>query len=124
MILSNRNYTGDILNFGLAKETYHAQHSTRPESVKFVVVGDDVSVGRTQGAIVGRRYGFFSLSDLGLNTVISQRGLAGTVIVYKIACALSQSGAGLDDVSALAEWVSIRVGTIGAGLEHCHVRFP
>ena len=68
--------------------------------------------------------GSFLCPILGLNTVISQRGLAGTVIVYKIACALSQSGAGLDDVSALAEWVSNRIGTIGAGLEHCHVRFP
>jgi hypothetical protein len=53
---------GDILNFGLAKEQYAAAHPERSSKVKILVVGDDVSVGRTQGAIVGRR------------------GLAGTVL--------------------------------------------
>lgn len=56
------NNLGDILNFGLAKEQYAAAHPERAPKVKLLVVGDDVSVGRTQGAIVGRR------------------GLAGTVL--------------------------------------------
>lgn len=51
-----RNYTGDILNFGLAKEQYAAQHPDKADRVKFVIVGDDVAVGKTQGKIVGRRY--------------------------------------------------------------------
>ena len=55
-------FPGDILNFGLAKEQYAAAHPERASNVKILVVGDDVSVGRTQGAIVGRR------------------GLAGTVL--------------------------------------------
>ena len=50
-----RNYTGDILNFGLAKEQYAAQHPDKADHVKFVIVGDDVAVGKTQGKIVGRR---------------------------------------------------------------------
>ena len=50
-----RNYTGDILNFGLAKEQYAALHPEKSDKVKFVIVGDDVAVGRTQGKIVGRR---------------------------------------------------------------------
>lgn len=50
-----RNYTGDILNFGLAKEQYAAEHPAKSDKVKFVIVGDDVAVGRTQGKIVGRR---------------------------------------------------------------------
>jgi len=50
-----RNYTGDVLNFGLAKEQYAAIHPDKADSVKFIVVGDDVAVGRTQGKIVGRR---------------------------------------------------------------------
>ena len=53
---SPRNYTGDILNFGLAKEQYAAQHPDKADRVKFVIVGDDVAVGKTQGKIVGRRY--------------------------------------------------------------------
>ncbi|KAI5120375.1 hypothetical protein M0805_006897 [Coniferiporia weirii] len=96
------NYTGDVLNFGLAKEHFAASHPDKIDSVKFIIVGDDVSVGRTQGNIVGRR------------------GLAGTVIVYKIAGALSLY-APFQEVCAISEWVASRLGTIGAGLEHCHV---
>jgi hypothetical protein len=51
-----RNYTGDVLNFGLAKEQYAALHPEKAERIKFVIVGDDVAVGRAQGVIVGRRY--------------------------------------------------------------------
>ena len=67
-------------------------------------MGDDVAVPRKQGALVGRR------------------GLAGTVLVYKIASALADEGGDIDDVHSLAEFVAERCGTIGAGLEHCHVR--
>ncbi|KAI0923967.1 hypothetical protein AcV5_009354 [Taiwanofungus camphoratus] len=98
-----KNYTGDILNFGLAKEQYAASHPAKADRLRFVVVGDDVAVGRTQGKIVGRR------------------GLAGTVLVYKIAGALARRGADLEEVYNVAQWVASRVGTIGVGLEHCHV---
>ncbi|KAF7794311.1 hypothetical protein EIP86_005445 [Pleurotus ostreatoroseus] len=98
-----KNYTGDILNFGLAKEQYAAAHADKANRVKFVIVGDDVAVGKAQGKIVGRR------------------GLAGTVLVYKIAGALAHRGANLDEVYQTAEYVSSRLATIGVGLEHCHV---
>ncbi|KAI0047127.1 dihydroxyacetone kinase 1 [Auriscalpium vulgare] len=98
-----KNYTGDVLNFGLAKEQYAAQHATKAEHVKFLVVGDDVAVGKTQGSIVGRR------------------GLAGTVLVYKIAGALAREGASLDKVYEVAEFVANNIATVGVGLEHCHV---
>ncbi|KZT18331.1 dihydroxyacetone kinase [Neolentinus lepideus HHB14362 ss-1] len=98
-----KNYTGDVLNFGLAKEQYGALHADKADKVKFLIVGDDVAVGRSQGKIVGRR------------------GLAGTVLVYKLAGALARRGASLDEVYTLAEWVASRLGTIGVGLEHTHV---
>ncbi|KAL4063120.1 Dak1 domain-containing protein [Scleroderma citrinum] len=98
-----KNYTGDVLNFGLAKEQYAATHPDKAGSVKFVVVGDDVAVGKTQGIIVGRR------------------GLAGTCLVYKIAGALAARGSGLNEVYDIAQYVASRLGTIGVGLEHCHV---
>ncbi|KAI0065553.1 dihydroxyacetone kinase, partial [Artomyces pyxidatus] len=98
-----KNYTGDVLNFGLAKEQFAAQHADKANRVKFLVVGDDVAVGKTQGSIVGRR------------------GLAGTVLVYKIAGALARSGASLDEVYTVAEWVAGHIATVGVGLEHCHV---
>lgn len=49
------------------------------------------------------------------------RGLAGTVLVYKLAGALANRGASLDEVHSIAQWVASRLGTIGVGLEHCHV---
>ena len=48
-------------------------------------------------------------------------GLAGTCLVYKIAGALANRGGSLDEVYNVAQWVSSRLGTIGVGLEHCHV---
>lgn len=41
--------------------------------------------------------------------------------MYKIAGALAQQGASLDEVYDIAQWVASRIGTIGVGLEHCHV---
>lgn len=43
------------MNFGLAKEHYSALRPEKANRVKFLVIGDDVAVGRTQGKIVGRR---------------------------------------------------------------------
>ncbi|KAF4594267.1 Dihydroxyacetone kinase 2 [Pleurotus pulmonarius] len=97
------NYTGDILNFGLAKEQYAALHPDKANQVRFVIVGDDVAVGKTQAKIVGRR------------------GLAGTVLVYKIAGALAERGGSLDEVYKYAQWVADHTVSIGVGLEHCHV---
>jgi endonuclease IV len=48
-------------------------------------------------------------------------GLAGTVLVYKIAAALARKGASLDKVEELANLISENIATIGIGLEHCHV---
>ncbi len=41
--------------------------------------------------------------------------------MYKIAGALAQTGASLEEVYSVAEWVSKNIATIGVGLEHCHV---
>lgn len=103
VVIIVKNYTGDVLNFGLAKEQYAAQHPERPDRARFVIVGDDVAVTKSQGKIVGRR------------------GLAGTILVYKIAGALAKRGASLDEVASIAEWAATRLGSIGVGLEHCHV---
>ncbi|KAJ8297036.1 Dihydroxyacetone kinase 2 [Rhodotorula toruloides] len=102
VLLVVKNYTGDVLQFGLAKERWSATH-LEEDSVRMVVVGDDVSVPRSQGALTGRR------------------GLTGTVLVYKLAGALAAQGASLDEVEFVAKSVAERCGTIGMGLEHCHV---
>ncbi|ANB15800.1 Dak2p [Sugiyamaella lignohabitans] len=94
-----KNYTGDVLHFGLVAERAKARGS----KVELVVVADDVSVGRTQGGLVGRR------------------GLAGTVLVHKIAGAASQEGLELDEVAKIARSVIANTVTIAASLDHCSV---
>ena len=94
-------YTGDVLLFGLAKEQAAVADPKHP--VRMTIVGDDVAVGRKQGEIVGRR------------------GLAGTVLVYKCASTVAEEGGSIEDAYKMSEFVAERVGTIGAGLEHCHV---
>jgi triose/dihydroxyacetone kinase / FAD-AMP lyase (cyclizing) len=49
------DFTGDILHFGLAKEKYAATHPRRALKTRFVIIGDDVSVDKGQGSLVGRR---------------------------------------------------------------------
>lgn len=93
------NYTGDVLNFGMAVEK--AKASGR--KVEMVVVGDDAGVERARGGKVGRR------------------GIAGTVLVQKIAGALAATGAELRHVTRVAELVAGNVVSIGSSLAHVHV---
>lgn len=84
-------------------------------------MGDDVAVGKTQGHIVGRRFvEYVSVRSSVLDATVI-RGLAGTVLVYKIAGALAEAGAQLGEVHDIAEWVANNVVTIGASLGHVHV---
>lgn len=64
------NYTGDVMNFGMATEKAKAAGI----KAEFFAIGDDVGVGRTKGGRVGRR------------------GIGGSILVLKIAGALAESG--------------------------------
>ncbi|OAQ77348.1 dihydroxyacetone kinase (DakA) [Purpureocillium lilacinum] len=93
------NYTGDILNFGMAVEKARAGGVP----VEMVVVGDDVGVGRAKAGKVGRR------------------GIAGTVLVLKIAGALAALGRPLEEVAEVARLTAANMVSVGASLEHVHV---
>ncbi|KAM6516906.1 dihydroxyacetone kinase Dak1 [Fusarium solani] len=93
------NYTGDVLNFGVAVEAARAAGA----NVQMVTVGDDVAVGRSRAGKVGRR------------------GIAGTVLVQKISGALAARGYSLEKVAHVAQLVADSTVTIGASLEHVHV---
>ncbi|KAK4680264.1 dihydroxyacetone kinase Dak1 [Podospora pseudoanserina] len=93
------NYTGDVLNFGLAVEKAKAAG----KRVEMVIVGDDAAVGRTKGGKVGRR------------------GVAGTVLVVKIAGALAKRGYKLDEVAKVARLVAGNLVSVGASLGRVHV---
>ncbi|KAL8371793.1 hypothetical protein RB595_001540 [Gaeumannomyces hyphopodioides] len=99
VLVTVMNYTGDILNFGVAVEKARAQGI----HVEMVVVGDDVGVGRARGGKVGRR------------------GIAGTVLVHKVSGALAARGASLGEVARVARLTSANIVSVGASLEHVHV---
>lgn len=93
------NYTGDVLNFGMAVEKAKAASM----DVEMIVMADDVGVGREKGGKVGRR------------------GIAGTVLVHKIAGAMAATGASLRDVHKVAKTVADNTLSIGSSLSHVHV---
>ncbi|ORY76095.1 Dak1 domain-domain-containing protein [Protomyces lactucae-debilis] len=93
------SYTGDRLHFGMAVEKLNRLGG----QADMVVVDDDVSVGRKQGGRVGRR------------------GLAGTVLVHKIAGGAAQSGQAFAAVKKQAQEVVANLVTVGASLTHASV---
>lgn len=93
------NYTGDIMNFGMAVEKARAAGI----KVEMVVVGDDVGVGRAKAGKVGRR------------------GIAGTCLVLKIAGALAAQGESLENVAKVARLTAKNIVSVGASLDHVHV---
>jgi len=86
-------------NFGMAVEKARAAGM----QVEMVVVGDDTGVTRSQGGKVGRR------------------GIAGTVLVHKIAGAIAASGASLSEVRRVAQLAADNIVSIGSSLSHVHV---
>ena len=97
-VLIVKNYTGDRLNFGLAAEL--ASGEGIPTQV--VVVADDVA-----------------LRDL--VEPARRRGIAGTVLVHKIAGAAAEAGRPVAEVVALARAAAAELGTMGVGLGACIV---
>jgi ATP-dependent dihydroxyacetone kinase len=97
-VLVVKNYTGDRLNFGLAAELARADGIP----VEIVVVADDVALRNTV-----RRD--------------RRRGLAGTVLIHKVAGAAAAAGQRLTEVAALARAAAGDLGTMGVALGACTV---
>ncbi|MCQ2462722.1 MAG: dihydroxyacetone kinase subunit DhaK [Clostridia bacterium] len=87
------NDTGDIMNFEMAAEMADMDGI----STAMVVTNDDVAV------------------DNSLYTV-GRRGVAGTVLVHKIAGAMAETGASLEEVKAVAQKAIDNVRTMGVAI--------
>ena len=87
------NYTGDIMNFDMAREMADMEGIRTAQ----VVTNDDVAVPN-------------SLYTIG------RRGVAGTILVQKIAGAMAETGAELDEVKAAAEKAIANVRTMGVAI--------
>ncbi|KYO41664.1 triokinase/FMN cyclase [Alligator mississippiensis] len=96
-LLIVKNYTGDRLNFGLALEQARAEGA----DVQMVVIGDDSA--------------FTTLKKAG------RRGLCGTVLIHKVAGALAEAGASLDEIVSRVTAAARAMGTLGVSLSPCSV---
>jgi len=96
-LLVVKNYTGDRINFGLAAEIARAEGL----AVEICVVDDDVAIPDAGKA--------------------GKRGLAGTVLVHKVAGHAAAAGGTLAEVLAAAEGAARRTRTMGVALTSCTV---
>lgn len=96
VLLIIKNYSGDIMNFGLASDLAEADDI----EVESVVVKDDVAV-----------------PDSTYST--GRRGIAGTVFVHKIAGAKAELGGSLKEVKAAAEKAIANIRSMGMAMSPC-----
>lgn len=99
VLVITMNYTGDVLNFGMATEKAKAAGI----QTEFFAIADDVGVGREKGGKVGRR------------------GIGGGILVLKMCGALAELEGSLSEVYELAKQASSSIVSVGASLEHVHV---
>jgi dihydroxyacetone kinase len=113
-----KNYTGDRLNFGMARELALSEGL----KVEMVVVADDTALpkGKGEGCGVegGRKKGVKDyvtcLPGIRVHSGITgRRGVAGTVFVHKVAGAAAAAGLSLAEVKAEAEACAAAMGTLG-----------
>lgn len=94
-LLIVKNYTGDRLNFGLAAEKARKAGF----KVNMVIVGDDVALPDNP----------------------QPRGVAGTLLVHKVAGFVAERGDDLAAVTAAAESASQAIASMGVALSSCHL---
>lgn len=96
VLLIIKNYSGDIMNFEMAKELAESEDL----EIEIVVVKDDVAVEDSSYS-AGRR------------------GIAGTVFVHKIAGAKAQLGGSLQEVKNVAQKAIDNVNSMGMAMSPC-----
>lgn len=97
VLLIIKNYSGDLMNFEMAKELAEMEGI----DVRVVVVGDDVAVENS-------------------TYTVGKRGIAGTLYVHKIA-GLASLTMSLDEVHRIAQKVANNIVSIGISLKSCTV---
>lgn len=96
VLLVVKNYSGDIMNFGMSKELAELEG----KKIDQVVVLDDVAVPNSTYS-TGRR------------------GIAGTMLVHKVAGAMAETGAELEEVKEVAERAVQNIRSMGMAMTPC-----
>lgn len=98
VLLIIKNYTGDVMNFEMAAEMAELEGI----KVEKVIVNDDVAVEDS-------------------TYTVGRRGIAGTILVHKIAGAAAERGLDLLEVKRVAEKAIENVRSMGMSLTPCIV---
>ncbi|GEK91887.1 dihydroxyacetone kinase subunit DhaK [Alkalibacterium kapii] len=93
VLLIVKNYTGDVMNFDMAKELAEMEDI----KVETVLVDDDIAVEDS-------------------TYTAGKRGVAGTVLVHKILGAYARQGKTLEELKELGDALVKRIKTIGVAL--------
>jgi dihydroxyacetone kinase len=96
VLLGFGNYAGDVLHFGQAAERLRAEGL----DVRIVTVTDDMA------------------SDTAANS-LSRRGIAGDLLVFKIAGAAAEAGCDLDEVERVARRANANTRSLGIAFGGC-----
>lgn len=94
-LLIVKNYTGDRLNFGLAAE----KARRLGYNVEMLIVGDDISLPDNK----------------------HPRGIAGTILVHKVAGYFAERGHNLATVLREAQYAANHTVSLGLALSSCHL---
>ena len=90
------NYGGDVMNFEMACEMVASEGI----KTKTVIVADDIASAKEEEKL-------------------KRRGIAGMIFVFKIAGAVSETGASLDNTFKLASDANNNIRTLGVALSPC-----
>ena len=90
------NYGGDVMNFEMACE----MAASEGIKTKTVIVADDIASAKEEEKL-------------------KRRGIAGMIFVFKIAGAIAETGASLDDTFKLASDANNNIRTLGVALSPC-----
>jgi dihydroxyacetone kinase len=96
ILLGFGNYAGDVLNFGVAAERLRAEGI----DVRILPVTDDVASAPS-------------------DTPAKRRGIAGDLVVFKIAGAAAEAGLALDEVERVARHANDRTVSFGIAFGGC-----
>jgi dihydroxyacetone kinase len=96
IILGFGNYAGDVLNFGVAAERLRAEGI----DVRIIAVTDDVA-------------------SASADEHAKRRGIAGDLMVFKIAGAAAEAGLSLDEVERVARHANERTVSFGVAFAGC-----
>jgi len=96
VLISFGNYAGDVLHFGQAAEKFRAEGV----DVRVLPVTDDVASAPAENAH-------------------QRRGVAGDLVVFKVAAAAAEAGRDLDAVEAVAARANSRTRSLGVAFDGC-----